>query len=184
MRSQTVTASILFNDIMEYIELSTCIESPAIDQMEKGYSWSLCQFFLSTRMNKRNRAQIRLLKDYEELQNDPPYVGISDHLHWLGNQCIAVKDGRSFSMGCYDFGSRWFSLGGLLSIVGVMSRRNVCFTATVSRWLSLKSTSCSICHTHFSSEWYSFLCIMKCSFCRWDDLFGYYQGEVVSNQHC
>ncbi|KAK8814055.1 hypothetical protein WA538_000406 [Blastocystis sp. DL] len=27
-------------------------------------------------MNKRNRAQMRLLKDFEEMQNDPPY-GIS-----------------------------------------------------------------------------------------------------------
>ena len=25
-------------------------------------------------MNKRNRAQVRLMKDLEELQNDPPYV--------------------------------------------------------------------------------------------------------------
>lgn len=25
-------------------------------------------------MNKRNRAQMRLMKDLEEMQNDPPYV--------------------------------------------------------------------------------------------------------------
>ena len=27
-------------------------------------------------MNKRNRAQVRLMRDYEEIQNDPPYVNI------------------------------------------------------------------------------------------------------------
>lgn len=28
-------------------------------------------------MNNRNRAQVRLMKDYEEMQNDPPYVECS-----------------------------------------------------------------------------------------------------------
>ena len=33
-------------------------------------------------MNKRNRAQVRLMRDYEEIQNDPPYVYIESEL-WL-----------------------------------------------------------------------------------------------------
>lgn len=31
-------------------------------------------------MNKRNRAQVRLMRDYEEIQNDPPYVNIESEL--------------------------------------------------------------------------------------------------------
>ena len=37
-------------------------------------------------MNQRNRAQLRLMRDYEELQQDPPYVKLFEvSIKFIGN---------------------------------------------------------------------------------------------------
>lgn len=52
-----------------------------VEQSLKGYGCETPQYFRQNwNMNKRNRAQVRLMRDYEEIQNDPPYVDIESEL--------------------------------------------------------------------------------------------------------
>lgn len=48
---------------------------------------------------------MRLLKDFEEMQNDPPYVSCAVTNCCVGDQRFAVEYGRPVCLGCHDIRS-------------------------------------------------------------------------------
>ena len=101
----------------------------------------------------RYRAQKRLMKDYEEITNDPPYVDcFFCGNNVLGDQCITIEYGRFISMGCDDIGAGRLTLGGFHRSFALMRRWYVCVAASLPRYVSLCSPRSTVHNAHFPPQ--------------------------------